>query len=511
MGASAVRGKDDGRLVVTRCGPGGAVDTLSRGVAALALLLLSVTAGAGWPDCVNDSTVPGTWKVQIPTFTKNACPNATSMAAAVECQKQAILASYTNHTATVDRRTCFAYSGGECTTYGHRFRIYNASGTLVSTRSEQSYWVQRTLATPAVCPTFDCATVANIPASYTVSNKPDTYTPPEILCVKGTQPQSGGGSVDMGSTGCQAFQRAEQPHHRLGPSGAREWRTNYKFTGMACDPTDTAPDPMPSVQPSAETCVVKNGLELCASAEGTPNCGYVNNDYLCVRTLQPDKCYSMTDGGRLCASGAKTPPVPDSGTAGVKATPTETLSETTTAGTTNNVQNTYNYYNAAAVAASERAPGTGSGPGGTGTIGEGGIEETEEEGPTGEVSGGATCVAPPECNHDDPVQCALLEQQWQTRCVDDPVESEILDAIGATESERAEEMPLAGTVELGTLDASGSITSASCPAPLSVTIMGQALSLDVWAQACAAALMFAPITMLIAYLGAGLLLVRGYQ
>ena len=43
---------------------------------------------------------------------------------------------------------------------------------------------------------------------------------------------------------------------------------------------------------------------------------------------------------------------------------------------------------------------------------------TEESGePVSAVSGGATCNEPPSCSHsEDPVQCAILHQQWSTRC-----------------------------------------------------------------------------------------------
>lgn len=43
---------------------------------------------------------------------------------------------------------------------------------------------------------------------------------------------------------------------------------------------------------------------------------------------------------------------------------------------------------------------------------------TEESGePVSAVSGGATCNEPPSCAHsEDPVQCAILHQQWSTRC-----------------------------------------------------------------------------------------------
>lgn len=45
------------------------------------------------------------------------------------------------------------------------------------------------------------------------------------------------------------------------------------------------------------------------------------------------------------------------------------------------------------------------------------VQKSESGEPVSTVAGGASCAEPPACSHSiDPVQCAILHQQWSTRC-----------------------------------------------------------------------------------------------
>jgi len=277
-------------------------------------------------------------------------------------------------------------------------------------------------------------------------------------------------------------------------------------SGGGGDPT---PPETPAVEPSGEVCVTSAaGVEYCNGPYGE-NCGYVNGKYTCLGKTDSDECFVHTDGGRLCGESAPVPPVPDNGTPGVRATPTDTVSQQSgaTAGTT------YNYYNSTVVAGSARDPGTsGANPNRPNSTdpatGSGGTGEYPEP-PTGEASGGETCAAAPTCTHDDPVQCAQLMQQWRARCTDVTSE-EALAAIGATEAEIAGDLSAGiDPIDMGEWSADGQMVGGACPAPVSITIMGQTLSMDIWQRGCDMALLFAPFVLAMGYFAGAMLLMRG--
>lgn len=144
----------------------------------------------------------------------------------------------------------------------------------------------------------------------------------------------------------------------------------------------------------------------------------------------------------------------------------------------------------------------------------GGEEPAEEptpiEFPTGEASGGDTCETAPTCSHDDPVQCALLVQEWRTGCVG---ATESVDAALEEGAVTADELggKLGNTeIEIAELDADGGYTPAACPAPVSITVMGASMSLDVWQRGCDMATLFAPIVLLMGWLTAAGIVVKAW-
>lgn len=147
------------------------------------------------------------------------------------------------------------------------------------------------------------------------------------------------------------------------------WWTGWaRFSGQVCvagDPLpvesqDPAPADSPIPEPDGEVCATTdNGTTVCQDKDYGENCGYLNGSYVCLGKTDPDECWVDTDGSRWCGDAAPTPPVPDSGTGGQKATPDDTVAAKGPDGT----QNTYNYYNTGTVAGSSRpVPDSGANP-----------------------------------------------------------------------------------------------------------------------------------------------------
>jgi len=353
--------------------------------------------------------------------------------------------------------------------------------------------------TAAACtpvnPTPPCSTFANQSIIAQSVDQPDSFVPEDLPCLGG----------------CAAYKEATQPYHRLGTPGHREFLTRYRMTGLTCTvETPVVPNP---TKRTDEICIGSGADAFCTNAAASPGCGYVNSKYVCTKSVQPNKCWKNTDGSMLCAEGAGSPPKP---TAPDKspAVPNNTIETCTGA----NSCQTANYYNSSTVSASGtpvEAPGEtdvivgptagGTTTGGTGTGGTGtGTDPTSDD----SAGGGAGCDAAPTCS-GDPIACAQLQQQWRIRCPADITESDALAAAGVSNDEIAGNGPNDADVDVGTLSSSGGISVGSCPAPLNVNIMGQAISMDIWQAGCQMALLFAPITMLLSYLGAAFMLIRG--
>lgn len=345
-------------------------------------------------------------------------------------------------------------------------------------------------------PPVDCTGLANKTMVYgTSSSQPLTYEPPTELCYDD----------------CAAFRKIQKTSgepmkwfRQRDTSTTASYQAVYQFTGLNCD-AEPAADVNEVVQ-AGERC----SGSFCQSPQSGENCGFLNDKYVCVEQLEPDKCYKNEDGSTLCADSAPMPPKPDNGTAGVPATPTSSVEACTGA----NSCTTTNYYNTTTTSGSSRPVPNGSGPSGSGTVDGQGPADGEGQESSGSASGGTTCAAAPVCQ-GDAIACAQLEQSWRARChLDGDASQEgVLAAMGATTAEREGDLSH-GQVGLDVstmLNADGGYAAPACPAPLNVSMFGQSMSFDLWAYACQFALAFAPFTMVMGYLSAASILVKGIR
>lgn len=107
------------------------------------------------------------------------------------------------------------------------------------------------------------------------------------------------------------------------------WQCNYKVTSQVCE---GAPDPSqaPDQDPEPERCADAGGSPLCnakepGDSEWDPlpgqSCGYLDGVRICVDSIPDGACVQTPSGGVVCVNQPMSPPAPDTGTAGEKATP----------------------------------------------------------------------------------------------------------------------------------------------------------------------------------------------
>jgi hypothetical protein len=131
-------------------------------------------------------------------------------------------------------------------------------------------------------------------------------------------------------------------------------------------------------------------------------------------------------------------------------------------------------------------------------------------GVTDSLTGGTDCVTPPACVDTDPVQCGIVNQEWLFRC-ESAADADVVTAIGTvtgpvnTVVDSSTALSENGTATLNAINPS----SGECPAPLSVTIAGKSLSLDIFSQVCTFAGYLAFVIMAIAYMVAGRIMFQG--
>lgn len=224
-------------------------------------------------------------------------------------------------------------------------------------------------------------------------------------------------------------------------AGTYSFPVNIKTTGDSCSGGggDAQPPSTPAAEPEGEICITSaNGVEYCHSGNYGENCGYVNDKFTCLGKTDSDECWVNDDGSRLCGESAPVPPVPDNGTPGVKAAPDDTVK----ASEGIKIDQVFNYYNTTSVANSSRPPGdSGANPNRPSSQNPGDKEGVSGGGGMGgegsSASGGADCSAAPACS-GDPVACAVLAQQWRTRCVDNPSDGDLEELLGAVDDGEGE-------------------------------------------------------------------------
>lgn len=141
-------------------------------------------------------------------------------------------------------------------------------------------------------------------------------------------------------------------------SSGSESAWTFERTGTPCSEGDEAVDIAAS--PDKEECLDIGDGTYCAAAAGNGQCGFLNDKYVCLQKTPDKGCQSFPGAGKVCAANADSPPAPDNGTPGVKASPDGTISQQV-GGVTNN----YNYYSSSTVTGSSRG-GPPDGPPATG-------------------------------------------------------------------------------------------------------------------------------------------------
>lgn len=150
----------------------------------------------------------------------------------------------------------------------------------------------------------------------------------------------------------------------------------YLISEEACT-LGVEPEEEPEDDP--EACEESDEYTFCQSHHNETNCGWLNEEFICLGNVEDDSCIVMADGSRVCGENAPIPPVPDNGTPGVPATPDAQI--------TLNNDTVVNVYSSSTVSGAARTPpssgenpygatggdgdGDGSGGGGSGGSGQG--------------------------------------------------------------------------------------------------------------------------------------------
>jgi len=305
--------------------------------------------------------------------------------------------------------------------------------------------------------------------------------------------------------------KAAGPGIDKNPDGTFSFPVSIQSTGASCTGGggETEPAAPPEPETNNENCVTSSaGVEYCSGPYGE-NCGYVNDQFTCLGRTDSDECWVMTDGSRMCGSNAPMPPVPDNGTAGVPATPDDTVQ----ASGGDTINNVYNFYNSTTVTGSSRPVGDSganpnrpsSGDPATGA-GDGEGEET-----AGSASGGTTCDSPPVCE-GDPIQCAILSQEWRTRCVDQPSESELVAEYGPASNEDGSWFDTE-TRDIGELSdfAGGWMGAGACIADYSLNLGGMLPTVEIpFSEWCWLLEVIGIFTMIAAYVSGARIIIGGF-
>ncbi|MCG8456317.1 MAG: hypothetical protein MI919_08545 [Holophagales bacterium] len=217
----------------------------------------------------------------------------------------------------------------------------------------------------------------------------------------------------------------------------------YVGTNQSCNA-----EPVENVDESNEQpqCITSGGNTWCTEPDlADQNCGMLNGEYVCLDSIPDGECTFFGNGNMACDSTASSPPAPDDGVSAGTPAPADI--------SVNNNGNNVNVYGSGTVAGSTTPSSGTSQP--DGTIG----EDPDEQ--SGSATSSGSCDVPPSCS-GDAIQCAILQQQWESSCQNPGTESEILADTGLT-SFTDVDGNLGSTTDLDTaLDDSGWLTTREC-------------------------------------------------
>lgn len=239
-----------------------------------------------------------------------------------------------------------------------------------------------------------------------------------------------------------------------------------KHTDQQCD--DGEADG--SAPTAGEECATGSDSEFCSSGQGEKNCGWLNGNFTCLKSVEPDGCDVFGDGSRVCGASAPMPPVPDNGTPGQAATPDETVTQQNPDGSTT----VNNFYNPTTVGASSRDPGTsGDNPHDGEDDGDGADEGADGDGDGDGEGEDESCPEGATCD-------GSLPDEFEEVCTFAECTQDFID--------RVTESPM-----LAALDSVGSsFPSGTCPA-VNITMFDETMSLsepicDIWTGQIAGAI-----------------------
>jgi len=199
-----------------------------------------------------------------------------------------------------------------------------------------------------ICYTTNCSGAHTGVLSFTT--RTGDYCTPEECDPEASGPrQSAVSTVPLGGSVCDTTSNCVLTRTSMATVvGGVEYAGTYENTGVTCG---TEPDAEGLEQ--GEVCIDYGGFEYCTNPTGSGQCGYVNDQYLCLKSIADGGCKVFGDGSRVCEESAGVPPVPDSGTPGDPATPDATV----VADIAGSGDTTYNYYSSSTVTNSSRDPG----------------------------------------------------------------------------------------------------------------------------------------------------------
>lgn len=182
-------------------------------------------------------------------------------------------------------------------------------------------------------------------------------------------------------------------------SGAFGQETTFGATWRATGATCSADNHTKPFDPNKDICTQQGSLTQCVKPDGRFCANATTGKEICWNKGETGQ--RRTLDGSLAGDRQVAPGVPS-----VTGIDGGTTSNSTT--TINNT--TYNQ--------EFKGGGTSSGPSQSNT-GEGGSENPDgSDKDKGSASGGGSCSAPPSCS-GDAINCAVLDQQWRTRCAND--------------------------------------------------------------------------------------------
>jgi len=207
-----------------------------------------------------------------------------------------------------------------------------------------------------------------------------------------------------------------------------------------------------------EPCVYKSGTTICVSGETNPDnthCGTVNGVKTCFSNkstiTETEQTQTQPDGTVIKTTERKS---------NIKNDPSN-VQEIRTTAPDGSVTVVRQGGDSGTLGGIESALG--------GLLGEGG-------GGTRSGSASDNCGTPPVCD-GDAIDCAVLTQTWQTSCIPEETaitQQQIDDAMGVSAP------PAGTTTDLSShaLDSSGLGLSRSCPAPLTASVLGKSMTVD---------------------------------